>query len=251
MPSSIIKKVDFKKEPLGEYSLAQVEKTWKKVYNFFGVSDGRCAIALDKKNKKCLQVNFVKYQVGPRAGGAQWKMKLEKSYKEIYYQFKVKFPVGFNFVLGGKLPGAGGGTLPAGGKKTDANGFTVRMMWRGENQGKKGRIVQYVYYLDKASGNKWGEDMWWKTKGKNLYFTIGKWHTIKTRVKMNTPGKKDGLIQSWLDGKLALDKKVRFRKNKKLGIDTFIFTTFFGGNTIRWAPKKNERVLFDEFKIYI
>lgn len=177
-------------------------------------------------------------------------MKLEKSFDEIYVQYKVKFPRGFNFVLGGKLPGAGGGTLPAGGKKVDENGFTVRIMWRGEEKGKRSRIVQYVYSLDKDPKEKWGRDMQWRNENGNFYFTPGKWQTLKTRIKMNTPGKNNGMIQSWLDGKIALTEKVKFRNNNNLGTDTFIFTTFFGGNTEEWSPKKEEKILFDEFKIY-
>jgi len=52
MLSLIIRKIDFKKEPLGEYSLQQVEKTWEKTFNFFGVNKGRCKIVTDGKNKK-------------------------------------------------------------------------------------------------------------------------------------------------------------------------------------------------------
>ncbi len=246
--SSLIRKIDFQKEPLGKYSFEQIKKTWIGVFGSVGVEEGRCKIVIDTETKKkCLRVDYVKNKVGPKDGGAAWRMHLGKSYDEIYIQFKVKFPKGFNFVLGGKLPGIGGGSLPVGGQVADESGFTVRIMWRAEDEGKKGRIVQYVYYLDKDPKHKCGQDMHWKNKEKNLYFKHGKWQTLKTRVKMNTIGKKDGIIQSWLNGKLALNEKIRFRLDNKLGTDTIIFTTFFGGNIEEWAPKKEEYVLFDEF----
>lgn len=248
--SSIIRKIDFEKEPLGNYSFEQIQKSWIKTLGSVGAQKGRCKIVIDKEiKKKCLQVSYVKDKVGPKDGGAAWKMKLEQSFDEIFIQYKVKFPINFNFVLGGKLPGVGGGSLPAGGEVADESGFTVRVMWRGEENGKKGRIVQYVYYLDKNPKSKWGQDMQWKKDGQNLYFEPGKWHILKTRIKMNTLDKKEGIIQSWLDGNLALNEKIRFRVNNKLGTDTFIFTTFFGGNTKEWAPKKEEHILFDDFII--
>ena len=32
------------------------------------------------------------------------------------------------------------------------------------------------------------------------------------------------------------------------GIDQFKFTTFFGGNDETWAPKKDERLYFKDFR---
>ena len=211
--SSVIRKIDFEKELLGIYSFDQIAKSWIKTFGSVGVQEGRCNIIIDNQiKKKCLQVSYVKNKVGPEEGGAAWRMKLGQSFDEIFIQYKVKFPIGFNFVLGGKLPGIGGGSLPAGGKIADESGFTARVMWRGEENGKKGRIVQYVYYIDKNPKNKWGQDMQWKNNERNLYFEPGKWHTLKTRITMNTPDKKDGVIQSWLDGNLALNEKMRFRR---------------------------------------
>ena len=248
--SPMFRRINFQKEPLGIYTSHQVAKSWNDPFDVVGVEEGRCRIVTDRTQRKnCLQVSYVKGKVGPKEGGVAWKMKLGQSVDELFAQYKVKFPVGFNYVQGGKLPGVGGGSLPAGGKVADEHGFTVRVMWRGEERGKRGRIVQYVYYLDKDPDYKWGKDMQWNFDNKNLFFCPGKWHLLKTRVKMNNPGKKDGSIQSWLDGKLALDEKVRFRMGDEIGIDTFIFTTFFGGNTEEWAPKKNEHIFFDDFVI--
>lgn len=247
---TFLRVIDFDKEKLGTYSVEQLKKQWQGVIGSVGVAEGRCRIVYDKEiDKKCLQVSYVKGKTGPKEGGAAWRMYLGERFDELYFQFRVKFPKEFNFVLGGKLPGVGGGSLPVGGEKSDETGFTARIMWRGEDGGKKSRVVQYVYYMDKDANKKWGEDMPFENNKKQIFFQPGKWHTLKTRIKMNTPKKTDGIIQSWFDNRLVLDKPVKFRIDLKLGIDTFIFTTFFGGSDLSWAPIKNECVYFGEFII--
>jgi hypothetical protein len=244
--SPVIKKIDFEKDSLGKYSLEKLEKSWGNVIVSRGVKEGRCSIVVDDQTKKnCLQISYEKNKVGLKNGGAAWRTNLGHSFDEIFIQYKVKFLSDFNFVLGGKLPGIGGGSLPTGGMVADEKGFTVRAMWFGNDGG----AVQYVYYMDKGLEKKWGERTSWMKNGESLCFKPGKWHTVKMRVKMNSSDKKDGIIQSWLDGDMVMNQKRRFRNDDKMGTDTFIFTTFFGGNTPDWASTKEEKIRFSDFII--
>ena len=69
--------------------------------------------------------------------------------------YDVQFEEGFDFVKGGKLPGLFGGEgNTGGGIPTGMDGFSARMMWRGN-----GRVVQYVYYPDQPEH--FGHDMPW------------------------------------------------------------------------------------------
>jgi len=159
------------------------------------------------------------------------------------------FPTSFDFVKGGKLPGLCGGTSPAGGKKSDgSDGFSARIMWR-----EGGEIFQYMYWMEQAPEKNWGDDLPWidlEGDKKPFKFIPGKWHTLKTEIIMNAPGERDGNITSWFDGKLALSQKGAFRaEGATFGIDSFNFTTFFGGNTPDWAPTKDEFVYFGDFEI--
>jgi len=147
------------------------------------------------------------------------------------------------------LPGLSGGTSPGGGKKSDgSDGFSARIMWR-EN----GDIFQYMYWMERVPEKKWGDDLPWIDISGNsqpFKFILGQWHTLKTEITMNNPGKRDGKIISWFNGKLALSYSGAFRADgATFGIDNFNFTTFFGGNTPDWAPTKDETVYFSEFKI--
>ncbi len=120
--------------------------------------------------------------------------------------------------------------------------------------------------MDKGAEKKYGSDFIW-TKADNkqvpiipsmwktlntphddwVYMKRGVWHTIKTYVKMNKPGKEDGKIISWLDGKEVCNLTLKFRDDESFGIDMFKFAVFFGGNDGTWAPDKDERIYLKDF----
>jgi len=251
------KEINFDNDPLGTYTIEQINKKWNNPSQIKGVKEGRCTIVKEKKNK-ILRVEFPKGTFGLDEAGARWKLKFDKNYDELYVKYRIMFPKGFNFRRGGKLPGLVGGSSPAGGRKCVGDGFSARVMWRVKgfvnNKIKnphEAYLCQYVYYPEKDSARNWGEDFNWQNKKKEkIYIQPGKWHTIKTRIKMNDSGKKNGLIESWFDGEKVLRIKLALKaKGYNFGIDTFNFVTFFGGNDSTWASVKDEYIYFDEFII--
>ena len=67
---------------------------------------------------------------------------------------------------------------------------------------------------------------------------------------MNTPGVSNGILQSWFDGTLALDRSdMRYRDINDLALDSLYFSTFFGGSGADWAPTADEYADFDDFII--
>jgi len=64
-------------------------------------------------------------------------------------------------------------------------------------------------------------------------------------------GHRDGELRIWLDDQLVLDcNNIRFRDISELGIDSLIFSTFFGGNTPESsAHPHDETIYFDDFII--
>ncbi|HEY1406179.1 MAG TPA: hypothetical protein VF857_06180 [Spirochaetota bacterium] len=162
----------------------------------------------------------------------------------VYVRYYLRFDPSFEFVKGGKLPGLVGGDGNTGGSVPNGiDGFSARIMWR-----TGGRIVQYLYHPDQPGV--WGEDFDWNYGGKFRFFIPGKWHCVETFLQMNTPGKKDGIVRSWLDSELALDiESIRFRDIPDLKIDAFYFSTFFGGGEPDWAPSSDQFVQFDNFVI--
>jgi hypothetical protein len=111
------------------------------------------------------------------------------------------------------------------------------MMWNDE-----GRPVQYVYHPGQAG--KWGDVFFWDYPG---VIKRGVWHSVQSFVKLNTPGKHDGQIKTWLNGKLVLNKQaMRFRDINGLQIDRFQFVSFFGGHGPEWAPKTDQIAWIDD-----
>ena len=238
---------DFEGTPVGIYKQDSFDKDWQAPDWASGLGEGRIEIVADgdPRFNQSMKVNYPKGKTGPVKGGAGWMLTFKDDYNELYCAYSVKFAKSFDFVLGGKLPGLVGGTANTGGKRpTGMDGWSARMMWRAD-----GYMVQYVYYPDQR--RKWGDSLFWQKDFWSDYaFEPDVWYTVENRIKMNTPGEYDGVIEGWLNGELALrETGLRFRDTPALKIDKFYFSTFFGGQGYRWAPTKDEYILFDNFII--
>jgi hypothetical protein len=257
-----LKLITFDNLPEGHLTEQLLKESWGDVVGIKGIHEGRCSIVkIDGEN--VLEILYPKGTVGTEEGGAKWNLKFDQPYEEYMFEYKVRTPKDFDFVRGGKLPGLFGGSGPAGGASTaEADGFSVRTMWR-----ELGVLCQYVYHMDKEETKKWGADFIWTTRSdKNMpitkdmwkemnilsddriYLTPDTWHTLKTYVKMNTPGLEDGKMICWFNGVEVVNLDLRFRKDMSFGIDQFKFTTYFGGNDETWATKKDERLYFKDFR---
>ena len=192
-----------------------------------------------------LRVKYPQGTIGS-GGGLQFLTDFSRFPTEpqesLYLRYYIRFEPGFDFVKGGKLPGLAGGAANTGGHKPNGtDGWSARVMWRGD-----GKIVQYVYHPDQPGD--YGEDFDWNYGGCPRFFKPGQWQCLETYVRMNSPGKKDGVIRSWLDGEPALEvMNLRFRDTSSLKIDKMVFDTFFGGGDPSWATPRDQFAFFDNF----
>jgi hypothetical protein len=193
---------------------------------------------------RSMRVEYPRGSVGPDRGGAIWVVPLGGSYDELYASYEMKFGPGFDFVLGGKIPGLAGGEQNTGGHRPNgSDGWSARGMWLAG-----GEMVQYVYNPDQTGD--YGQGLPWKTGTVPVKAVPGRWYHVEQRVVMNTPGKHDGILQTWLDGVLVLDRRaMRFRDVPTFAIDAFQFSTFFGGNEPQYAASRDEVAYFDDFVI--
>ncbi|MDD5071556.1 MAG: hypothetical protein PHQ42_02350 [Patescibacteria group bacterium] len=238
----------FEQSPLDYYDEWQIVEDWgDSVYVKEGAPEGRTTIVQDedKSRGKVLRVLYPGGTFGPKESGAQWLLKLGAQYEELYCSYWVKFPYGFEFVKGGKLPGLVGGEANTGGKKPNGeDGWSARVMWQ-----KDGAVRQYVYHVGQAD-SLYGDGRPWQEEGENCFFIPGQWHHLETYIKMNSPGQSNGIIACWFDGRLAMyEDDFRFRDIATLGIDAFFFSSFFGGGDESWAAAKREYIYFDDFVI--
>jgi len=135
---------------------------------------------------------------------------------------------------GGKLGfGFGGGTTPTGGI-IDPAGFTARVMWRGNKDGTS-RLSIYSYAADRPG--QYGEDIFLG----NYLVPIGEWVQITYEVTTNSSiNKSDGRVRAWVNGEQLLDRGgIGWQlAGDKPFIDSFSYSSFYGGATERWSPSK-------------
>lgn len=173
-------------------------------------------------------------------GGAQFFANLNMQPRDaLRLSYYVRFSDNFDFVKGGKLPGLFSGKVSTGGKIPDGtNGFSTRYMWRRNGDGEV-----YAYLpTSKEHGTSLGRGNW--------QFQPGTWHFIEQEVILNQPGKNDGRIRVWFDGKQVLDQgELTFRTTNNLKIEGILFSTFFGGGDPSWATPKDVYADFANFSV--
>lgn len=262
--SDTVSFVNFENREVGVYGNAEAKEDFMR-----NTTDKSWWYAMDKnggQNSKIvydgeehgnvLQLKYPKGCVGPNdndtpACAAQIIQPLVKTADTMWSAYDIFFEEGFEFQLGGKLPGLCGGKCYTGNAMPETgDGWSARIMWR-----KGGNAVQLIYFMGQHS--EYGDDFKWDLGGKNpqAQFTIGKWHRIVNKVSMNTvktpgAGDKNGRVQAWLDGELVLDvDTLRLRDYDTLHVDKFYLSTFHGGSSAEWAPTYDNFIRFDNFTV--
>jgi hypothetical protein len=228
-------RVDFNAHPEGPYEMRVFRKDWTNAS--LGQFHRQAAITAEPKGKS-LRISYPKGSLGPNEGGGVFRQKLDPLDSR-RLSYRVLFEKGFDFRRGGKLPGLGGGKANTGGNKPTGDGWSARYMW-----GEDGKLGLYLYHLDQKT--KYGERIELKAKA-----IPGKWFKLEQVVQVNSPGKVDGRIRVWIDDKLALDRKglrLRGKVDPEVAlVDQFLFSTFHGGSTRKWAPVRDSHARFDDF----
>ena len=233
---SILFKADFETAPAGPYTLAAMNTDFHHPAWSDGIEEGRATIVAAPG--RCGQALRVDYPAGQVGQGVIIPVALAR-HDALYLAFDVYFPEGFVFVKEGKLPGLCGGACNSGGRKPDGrDGWSSRVIWRGD------RAAQYLYWPGQT--DIYGDIEPWM----DARLTTGVWHHIETYVRMNHPGRADGISESWLDGRrVYLNQHVRWRDTMDFAIDSFRFETFFGGGTPDFAPPLAQYALFDNIAV--
>ena len=197
----------------------------------------RMALWRTTESQRVVRVRYPARKWGTSDSGAQFLVELPPR-REYQCRYRARFPVGFDFAKGGKLPGLAGGTATTGLDRPTGDGWSARYMWR-----RHGELVLYLYHLDQRG-----------RKGDDLPLAVraiaGQWIDLKQIVTVNDPGKSNGRIQVFVDDQLCLDRKdLRLRLADKAQVDRFYFSTFFGGKGIDWAPKVDQYADFSDIHV--
>lgn len=203
-----------------------------------GFDGGSYAQQISFEGRTCLRVHYKKGTPGSD-NGMFFKSPLEPgSHYALEFTFRMK--PGFVYNHTGKLFGLNGriGTgAPAGVRPNGRDKFNARMTWGG-----KGEVKAYVYHPEQKGG--YGDTFAFGS------IPAGPLHTIREELSLNTPGKHDGVLRTWLNGKPALTKTgMRFRDIDELEINFAAMDTFFGGGEPHQGPKRDEWIDFCYLRI--
>ena len=201
---------------------------------------------------------YPKGSVGPEQGGGQFEATFGTRADEIYMSYNLQFRPGFNWVLGGKLPGLKGGpqSYYTGVKKPAwDDGFSNGLMWGHGYFGPQdeGSIYFYTFFQDMYG--LYGDSFRWD----NFRFQTdpARWYNITIRMVMNTVrndgsgGNFDGIMEGFVDGKLFVSKTgLRFRNVKTVHIDKMKIYSHFGGTGPEFGAARDEWLLLDDVCLF-
>ncbi len=157
--------------------------------------------------------------------------------EELFYRYYLRVPDGPEHQDRGKLPGPAG--LYSGSARNNikpssgAPGWSARMFFSPTYDGRDSDHTQigfYVYHRDQAEDN--GDLLLWDTETGTL--RNGAWYCIEGHIDMNTPGQANGLLEGWVDEKLAFyqdDFKFRGPGESSIDIKSFWFDVYYGGTS--------------------
>jgi hypothetical protein len=211
----------------------------------FDFGDDHASIDDDPEVGKVLRIAYPAGAVASDSG-AQFKAHIAGLPADgICLSYWLRFPEGFKFNMGGKLPGLCGGNCASGGAQTDGvSGWSMRYMWRTAY----GSGQEYAYILPpNAYGTDLGRGAW--------SFVPGDWHHIVEELVLNTPGRADGVARVWYDRDTSeapnFEKTdLTYRTVGSLRIDYLYFSTFFGGHEPAWAAPESSYADFALFELF-
>jgi hypothetical protein len=210
----------------------------------FGLDLAELITAADAPGATALRVTYpagsASRSAGGTDGGMQAYLQLPGDPVEaLDLEYQVRFPPDFDFVKGGKLPGLYGGSVTGGRDIPDGtDGFSTRYMWRA---GGEGEVYAYLP-TSEEHGTSLGRGCW--------SFTPGRWTSIRQRVVLNGPGRSDGRVTVWQDGRQVFESAgLEFRTTGDLRIEGLFFSTFFGGSDTSWASPVDQYADFAGFAL--
>lgn len=155
---------------------------------------------------------------------------------EAYFRYYLRFGESWNpTVDGGKMPGFSG-TYGRGGwgmRKSDGkNGWSARGAFfrQAGAQGAAGNLRGLGSYLYHANmGGTSGDTLGWSL-GPSGFLEKNRWYSVEQHVRLNTPGKSDGVLRAWIDGQLVFERSnIRYRDTSDLKVESVWFNIYHGG----------------------
>jgi len=170
----------------------------------FDTVDSDIAQRFQALQGKALRVVVRKGELTGLNMGFNFKPKTGKEPEEIYFRYYLRLADDFNPIDGGKLPGPSGTYDRAGwgGRRPDGtNGWSARGAWA-LPAGKGNPLDGFFPLATQISVPNIPDDkanLYW-LKGRRGLLQRNRWYCLEHYVRMNTPGRADGIIaDGWMD----------------------------------------------------
>ena len=190
-------------------------------------------------NSQCLLLTHLPFHKGTHR--VRYRMPIPHN-KEYTVNYDIFFEDGFEWVLGGKLPGLSPAIYSIGCTDIKPDRWSVRLMWR-----KEGRLVEYLYHQNRESTC--GDDI-----ESGFFFETGRWYTISIHTRVNDPvSASNGFVDLYVDGNLVASKdslKHRSVDTPESEICYFFFSTLHGGHEQKHATSKTVYSRYDNIEVF-
>jgi hypothetical protein len=188
------------------------------------------ALAVDLSGARALGQSA---QSGPPGAGFEWAPQSAGPVMAACASYAFKLDRQFDFAPGGRLPGLLGG--PSGSTRAAPDAFSVRLAW--DDKGN----LDILSHMPGASAPRLANER----SGTEL--PRGRWVSVDQEVVLNTPGRADGLVRVWLDGKLHFEsRKVAFRADSQAAVRGVLAEVAYARPP--GARKSESRVLVTPFE---
>ncbi|KAG0347521.1 hypothetical protein BG004_007598 [Podila humilis] len=200
--------------------------------------------------------------IGPIAGGTHFYATPfgdKTSFSKMMISYEVAFPAGFNWALGGKLPGVYGGSAyggcSGGVQATGQDCLTMRMMWRPSGIGEVYAYIPADAHSDFCKNAAViCNDQYGKSIGRGLiYFQPGTWTRLDMVMELNEPaGSTNGTLKVYQNGNLVMDmNNLPYRTSGMVGFQGLMFSSFFGGSDPSYATPVDTKVFFKNVQMSV
>ncbi|KAG0270410.1 hypothetical protein DFQ27_007562 [Actinomortierella ambigua] len=198
--------------------------------------------------------------LGSVTGGTQFyatPFGANVSFQSMMISYEVAFPAGFNYVLGGKLPGVYGGAsydgCSGGVQSTGSNCLTMRMMWR---QSGVGEVYAYIPSNTKfcKDSNVQCNDVYGTSIGRGtVFFAPNQWTRIDIVMQLNDPaGLSNGKLAVYLNGNKVVDMAtLSYRSTGMVAFHGLMFSSFFGGSDETYATPVDQYIYFKNIRMAV
>lgn len=206
----------------------------------------------------------------PESPAFNFPRNVGRELEEVYFQYRLRFGEGWRggSRQSGKLPGVASDTTLAGNGGSTSNGkngWSFRGLFVGEQFDPNSPYAQingrvavgwYTYNPDQlTTGEIFGLHVPWTGRGAVGVLEVGKDYWIDQYVKVNTPGRRDGIVRAWVNGQLAYERTDHVMRGDppywvpgNLAIQK-IWMTFLHGGDIYPLPVRTLRTYWSDWTI--